>query len=188
MEKRGALMLQRILAPCLAAAALTVAALPAHAGGDAVSFGSNIQIPPGATVHDAVCFFCSVQNDGEVTGNLVVFFGEVHLAGKADHDVVNFFGTVRAENGASIGNNLVSMVGSVRLGENVSVGRDLVAMFGTLHTADSVIVGNNRVVQPGWILFGPLIFIGFIVTVLVRELRAWRRRQFFLHYPYPPMP
>jgi acetyltransferase-like isoleucine patch superfamily enzyme len=129
-----------------------------------------------------------VQDEGEITGDVVVFFGEVHIGGKADHDVVNFFGTVKAENDTSIGNNLVSMFGSIRLGENVSVGRDLVAMFGTLHAADSATVGNNRVVQPGWILYGPLIFFGLIVTLLVHELRAWRRRRFMAHYPFPPIP
>jgi hypothetical protein len=181
-------MIHPKLAICLMAAALAMAATPAHANQDAVSFAANIHVAPGTTVHDAVCFFCSVQDEGEIQGNVVVFFGGIHIAAKADHDVVNFFGTVRAENGASIGNNLVSMFGSVRLGENVEVGHDLVTMFGNLHTADSVTVGNNRVFQPGWVLFGPLILVGLVLTLVVQELRAWRRRRYLAHYPFPPFP
>jgi hypothetical protein len=174
------------LAFCLLAAAVAAGALPAHADQDAVQFGSNINVPVGAQVKDAVCFFCSVRVDGKVTGDIVVFFGNVHLNGDAQHDVVNFFGKVTAEDNSSIENSLVSFFGAIRLGENVSVGKDLVAMFGTLRAPESVTVGNNRVIQPGWVFFGPLIFIGLIVILVVHEYRSYRRRLLLRGYPFPP--
>jgi len=130
-------MIQRMLAVCLLAAAFAVTATPARADRDAVQFGTNINVAPDATVHDAVCFFCSVNVEGKVTGDIVVFFGNVHLAGDAQHDVVNFFGNVKAENGATIEKDLVSFFGTIRLGENVTIGKDMVAMFGSVHAADS---------------------------------------------------
>jgi hypothetical protein len=173
---------------CLLAAALAAAALPARADGDAVHFGSDIHVAAGDAVHDAVCFFCSVDVEGKVNGDLVVFFGSVHIAGGAERDVVNFFGSVRADDGVEIGRDLVSFFGYVGLGENVSVGHDLVAMIGSTHLADSVRIGNDRVVQPGWILDFPLLLMLLVLFLVVREYRAWRYRQFYWRYPYHPPP
>lgn len=179
-------MIQRMLFALLAAGALALVAAPARADNDAVHFGSDIEVPPDATVHDAVCFFCSVNVEGKVNGDVVVFFGRVHIAGSAEHDVVNFFGGVRADDGAQIGRDLVSFFGGVRLGENASVGHDMVVMLGSAHTAASASVGHDRVVQPGWILDVPLIVMIVILIVVVREFRAYRRRQFYRGYPFPP--
>jgi len=180
-------MMKHLLA-CLAAAALFVAAAPARANNDAVHFGSDIYVAPNAAVHDAVCFFCSVNVEGEVKGDVVVFFGAIHLSGSADKDVVNFFGGVEAGEGATIGKDLVSIFGLVRLGRDVSIGHDLVALLGSYHAADSVNVGNDRVVQPGWILDFPLIVMLIVLVFVVREYRQWRRRQYFRDYPFYPPP
>jgi hypothetical protein len=161
---------------------------PARAEQDTVQFFSNIEVSPGSTVHDAVCFFCSVNIQGKATGDIVVFFGNTHIASDAQHDVVNFFGNVTADDNASIDHDLVSMFGSIRLGENVHVGQDLVAMFGTLHTGDGVSVSGDRVVQPAFIFFGPLIFLALVVILIVREYRAYRRRLFLRAYQFPPRP
>jgi hypothetical protein len=177
--------IKRMLALCLLAAA---AALPAHADGDAVQFGSNINVARNASVQDAVCFFCSVNVEGKVTGDVVVFFGSVHLAGDAQHDVVNIFGSVSAEDNTSIGDDLVSIFGAVRLGENVSVSKDLVAIFGSLHAASTVSVGGDRVVQPAWLFWGPFGLFIVILVALVREFRAYRRRLLLRGYPFPPRP
>ena len=179
-------MIQRSLVVSLLGAALAAAATPAYANQDAVQFGTNIHIAREATVHDAVCFFCSVNVEGEVQGDVVVFFGNIHLAGNANHDVVNFFGKVTVEDGVSIRQDLVSFFGVIRLGENVSVGKDMVAMFGSVHAPESVTVGKDRVVQSSWILFGPLILVGLIVILIVYEYRAYRRRLLLRGYHLPP--
>ena len=69
-----------------------IAATPALAENDEVQFGSDIRVGPDSTIHDAVCFFCSVDVQGKATGDIVVFFGSVHVSGDAQHDLVNFFG------------------------------------------------------------------------------------------------
>ncbi len=179
-------MMQRILAFCLLGAAFVAASVPAHADRDVVQFGSNITVARDTSVHDAVCFFCSVDAEGEVDGDLVVFFGNIHVAGSANHDVVNFFGSVKTDDGASIGQNLVSFFGSVSLGENVSVGKDMVSMFGVLRAPSSTSVGGDRVIQPGWILWIPLLFIALIVFLIVREYRAYHQRLLMRGYQFPP--
>jgi hypothetical protein len=181
-------MIHRTLALCLFLAAFVFAATPARANRDAVQFGSNITVAPDSSVHDAVCFFCSVNAQGTIDHDVVVFFGNIHIAGHANHEVVNFFGNIKADDNAVIGHDMVSMFGSIRLGENVSVGNDLVAMFGSLHASDSATVGRDRVVQPGWILWIPLLILGTIIVLVVREIRAWRRRQILAAYSFPPQP
>jgi len=177
-------MTRSILAVTLLCAAF--AAAPARAEQDQVQFFSNIHVSPDSSVHDAVCFFCSVDVEGKVTGDVVVFFGNVHIANDAQHDVVNFFGSVSADDNATIDHDLVSFFGRIRLGDNVHVGEDLVAMFGTLHTGEGVSVEGDRVVQPGWIVFGPLFFLVLVLILIVREYRAYRRRLFLRGYQFPP--
>jgi hypothetical protein len=181
-------MMKPILAVCLFGAALAAAATPAYADRDAVHFFSDIRIAPDATVHDAICFFCSVHDEGEVEHDTVVFFGSVHIAGKAGHDVVNFFGEVNADDNSRIGGDLVSFFGAIRLGENVSVGKDMVSMFGFVHTPESVSVGHDRVTMPFIVVLAPLVLLGLMVIFVVHLVRTHRRRQFFSAYNFPPRP
>jgi hypothetical protein len=164
--------------PGLIVLVLMAAMLPAsaRAAADEVQFGNTIEVGPNQTIHDAVCFFCSVQVKGTVDGDIVAFFGNVHIEGHANHDVVNFFGEVKAADDASIGHNLVNFFGGVRLGQNVTVGEDTVVMFGSLRADDSASFGGSRVVEPGWIFWVPFLAIGLGVSFLVSEVR-WRYRR-----------
>jgi hypothetical protein len=175
--------MKNTFALCLLAGFMALAAPVARANEDVVHFGSNIHVAKGTTTHDTVCFFCNVNVEGEVQGDVVVFFGSVQLAGKAHHDVVNFFGGITADDNASIGGDMVSFFGMVRLGQNVSVGKDLVAMFGGVHAPESVTVGGDRVTFPGVLFFGPVFIIGFVIWLIVHEVRDRRRRLYMAGFP-----
>ena len=108
-------------------AVLALAATPAHANRDAVQFGSDIVVGPNESVHDAVCFFCSVDAKGPIDHDVVVFFGNVHVGVRSNHDVVTFFGNVHVDPDASIAHDVVDFFGNIRLGENASIGNDAVA-------------------------------------------------------------
>jgi len=178
--------IQRLLTVCLLGAVFAAAARPAHADRDQVHFGSNIHVAPDTTVHDAVCFFCNVDVNGEVKGDVVVFFGSVHIAGKADRDVVDFFGKVSADDNAQIGRDLVNFFGKIELGENASVGHDMVAIFGDVDAPESASVGHDRVGIPSCVLCIPLLFVGLIVVLIVGAVRSYRRRQYMDAYLHPP--
>lgn len=180
--------MNRALPAFLLAAAFALAASPARANQDAVQFGSDIDVSADSQVHDAVCFFCSINLDGKANGDVVVFFGNTHISGEADHDVVNFFGSITAADNSSIGGDMVNFFGSVRLGENVSIGKDMVTMFGSQHVPASVTIRGDRVLQPAWVLTLPPLVLILIFIVIVREYRDHRRRQFLGIYPYPPPP
>ena len=181
-------MTQRLFSAFLLASALVLAATPARAEKDRVQFGSNIVVPEGQSIHDAVCFFCSVNARGDIDHDVVVFFGNVHISHESKHDVVVFFGTIHADDDAAIGHDLVNFFGTTRLGEDVSVGGDAVVMFGGLSAADSVNIAGNRVSQPVWIFWTPLIVLGLIITLIVHEVRSYKRRRYFTAYGYAPVP
>ena len=177
----------RPLALVLFALALGGFASSASAENDNVQFGSNIHVAPGQTVHDTVCFFCGVEDEGTVEGDVVVFFGNVHIDGHANHDVVTFFGNVTASDDSAIGESLVNFFGTTRLGENVTVGKDIVSMFGSFRAAGSASNGGDRVVQPAWLFWTPLLVLFLILFVVVREIRHARRRRLYMAgFPYPP--
>jgi hypothetical protein len=164
-----------------------VAPARALANDDAVQFGSDITASPDHPIHDAVCFFCSVHAEGEVTGDIVVFFGDVHLNGTAHGDVVNFFGRTRLGDNAIVHGDLVKFFGSVRAGENAQAAKDLVIIFGSLRAPGSFSVGKDRFVMPGWVLWIPFIIFASIVIVIVRAFRAWQwRRNMYAGYPVAP--
>lgn len=171
--------LGRVFGVALLAMLSLVLATPARATQDIVEFGSKIEVQPNEAIHDAVCFFCSVDVDGAVNGDIVVFFGNVRIAGKANHDVVNFFGDVTAADNATIGHDLVNFFGGVRLGQNVTVGQDTVVMFGSLRAAQpaSFMIGGSRVVEPAWLFWGPCLAVGLGIYFVVHEFRGYRRRR-----------
>lgn len=178
----------RLFSALLLSCALLAATPQARADKDAVQFGSNIVVPEGKSIHDAVCFFCSVDARGDIDHDVVVFFGNVHIAHQSKHDIVNFFGSVRADDNAVIGHDLVNFFGSVHLGEDASVGNDVVVMFGALHTADTANIQGNRLSQPPWLFWTPFLVISLVVIIVVREIRGHRRRQYLAAYGYPPVP
>lgn len=161
---------------------LVLAAKPAQASKDVVHFGSSIDVGPGASIHDAVCFFCSVNVKGTVHGDLVVFFGDVRIDGHAEHDVVNFFGSVKAADDTAIGHDLVNFFGGVELGRNVTVGEDAVVMFGNMREASSSSVGGSKMVESGVLFWVPLLVIGGMISFAVREVRWMRRRRLLRGY------
>jgi hypothetical protein len=182
-------MNQRALFLSLLLAVFALTPVRAHANDDAVQFGSDITASPDHPVHDAVCFFCSVHADGDVTGDIVVFFGGVHINGTAHRDVVNFFGRTRLGDNAIIDRDLVNFFGSVRTGENAQVGGSLVIIFGSLRAPASFSIGKDRFVLPGWVLWIPFIIFASIIIVIVRAFRAWQwRRHMYAGYPVPPHP
>jgi len=158
------------------------AATPARASQDVVHFGSSIEVPADASIHDAVCFFCSVKAQGTVRGDIVVFFGSVEINGHADHDVVDFFGDVGVADDSSIGHSLVNFFGSVQLGEHAQVGQDTVVMFGDLRSASTASFGGDRVYQPGWVFWMPFLLIVGGIAFAVHEIREARRRRYLRGY------
>jgi hypothetical protein len=173
---------RRIFGAALLALTLVALSTPAHAAQDVVHFGSMIDVGANEEIHDAVCFFCSVNVEGTVNGDIVSFFGSVRISGRANHDVVDFFGDIKAADNSSIGHNVVNFFGNVSLGENVTVDRDTVVMFGSMRSAATASFGGSRVVEPGWVFWGPFLLIFGGIYFVIHEIRGLRRRRYLRTY------
>ncbi len=53
-------------------------------GGSRTYFNQDIFIAQGQQVHNATCIFCSVQIEGDLTGNVFVLFGNLNVTGRVD--------------------------------------------------------------------------------------------------------
>jgi hypothetical protein len=153
----------RLMMVALALAVVGLFATEARAEDDAVHFGDPIQVAQGESVHNAVCFFCSVRVDGEATENVVSFFGDVRVRGDVRGNVVNFFG-------------------DVRLDEDAAVGGDTVEMFGRVSRAGSASIGGQRVVMPAWIFWVPFLLLCLGIAFIKQEIRMARRQRFIRGY------
>jgi len=133
---------------------------------DAVQFANNIVIHEGEEVHDAVCFLCSIENDGTVHGDMVAFVGNIHVRGHAEHDAVAF-------------------LGNISLGENASIDHDAVVFAGSLRNGPGSSIGRDRVVFPLFLFLLPLLFVLGFIALIVWSIRAlvYRNRPV---YPMPP--
>ena len=179
-------MILRWFAAALLGAALLAAATPARAdGGDVIHFARSIQVDHDVEIDDAVCFFCNVQVDGTVTGDVVAVFGNIHIAGDVQHDAIDVVGGLTAEQNASIEQDVISVLGATRLGEHVIVGRNLVTYSGVVEMAPTAAVGNQRIDNPGWYLWIPLLFVILVVMWVMRAYHVYRKRLIARGYKFP---
>jgi hypothetical protein len=133
---------------------------------DAVQFANNIVIHEGEEVHDAVCFLCSIENDGTVHGDMVAFLGNIHVRGHAEHDAVAF-------------------LGNMSLGENASIDHDVVVFAGSLRNAPGSSIGRDRVVFPLFLFLLPLLFCAGFLSLIVWAIRSLTHRSRPV-FPMPP--
>jgi len=133
---------------------------------DAVQFANNIVIHEGEEVHDAVCFLCSIENDGTVHGDMVAFLGNIRVRGHAEHDAVAF-------------------LGNISLGENASIDHDAVVFAGSLRNGPGSSIGRDRVVFPLFLFLLPLLFAGGILALIVWAIRGLMHRSRAV-FPMPP--
>ena len=125
------------------------------------------------SIHDAVCFFCSVRAEGEVSGDIVVFFGNIRLAGEAHHDVVNFFGNITAADNTTIARRHGELFRRGAAGRE----RDRAArtwwrcsVCCTRRLRSSV--GRDRVMQPAWVITFPPLVLVLIIFLIIHEYRV----------------
>ena len=149
---------------------------PVQAQSDAVEFGSTIHIAANESLHNAVCIFCSVEDEGVVTGDIVAIFGSVHITGEARHDVVSLFGGLHLDDDASIEHDVVSIFGGTWIGRHSKVGHDLVNVFGPFQMDPSATAYGDRVSEPFYFFWPPLLILAAIIFGLVQVSRSRRYR------------
>jgi hypothetical protein len=91
---------------------LLVSAAHAQARGNRVYIGQDIFVASGQQVHNAVCLFCSVQVEGDLTGRALVLFGSLNVTGRVDRNATVIGGNAVIDSQARIGGNAVVLLGN----------------------------------------------------------------------------
>ncbi len=106
---------------------LTVGAFGQGAG-NRTYFNEDIFVASGQQIHNATCFFCSVQVEGDVSGHVLVLFGSLNVSGQVKGGATVLWGNAVVDSQARIGGDTVVLVGN------------------TVYEADESLSGNAYVV------------------------------------------
>jgi hypothetical protein len=74
--------------------------------------GEDIFVAAGQQVHNAVCLFCSVQVEGDVTGHVFVLFGNLNVSGQVQGLATVISGNAVVDSQARIGGDTVILGGN----------------------------------------------------------------------------
>ncbi|HTD96984.1 MAG TPA: hypothetical protein VK627_08640 [Edaphobacter sp.] len=74
--------------------------------------GQDVFVAAGQQVHNAICLFCSVQVEGDISGRVFVLFGSLNVSGRVDHDATIVGGNAVVDSQARIGGDTVVLGGN----------------------------------------------------------------------------
>src|ERR1700740_963185 len=74
--------------------------------GNRTYVGQDIFVASGQQVHNAICLFCSVQVEGDLTARVFVLFGSVNVSGEVRQSATVIGGNAVVDSQARIGGDL----------------------------------------------------------------------------------
>ncbi len=94
-----------------------------HPGsGSRIYFNQDIFVAQGQQIHNATCLFCSVQVEGDLTGNVFVLFGNLNVTGRIEHRATVIGGNAVIDSQASIGGSALVLGGNAVYETDESIG------------------------------------------------------------------
>jgi hypothetical protein len=142
---------------------LTVGAL-GQAPGNRTYVGQDIFVASGQQIHNATCFFCSVQVEGDLTGHVFVLFGSVNVSGQVQRSVTVIWGNAVVDSQARIGGNTVVLWGNAVYETDESLSGSAYVLGGHMsHVSKASGEGLSR----HRVSVGPLFFGSLAVLVLL---------------------
>jgi len=140
-------------------------------GGSRTYLNQDIFIAQGQQIHHATCFFCSVQVEGEVTGNVVVLFGNLNVTGRVDGRATVIGGNAVIDSFSRLGSALV-VGGNAVYEADESIAGNAWVIGGHLSPA-----GGRHQHSSRRFSFSPLLSVGaaLIAFLLLSALIAPRR-------------
>ena len=142
--------------------------------GNRAYIGEDIYIAVGQQVHNAICVFCSVQVEGNVTGHAVVLFGNLSVSGWVRHSATVVGGNAVVDSQALIGGNTVVLGGNAVYETDDSIAGSAYVLGGHLsRTGDHV--GSHKRVSLTPLVFSSLLLIAFLLLLLLVAASLFRR-------------
>jgi hypothetical protein len=91
--------------------AVVVAGL-GQVAGNRTYVGEDVFVAAGQQVHNAMCLFCSVQVEGDLTGRVVVLFGSLNVSGQVAQGATVLGGNAVVDSQARVGGDTVVLGGN----------------------------------------------------------------------------
>ena len=100
----------RLLGLTILLAHVAIAQTPGN--GNRTYIAEDIYVADGQQVHNAVCIFCSVQVEGDLSGRVFVLFGNLNVSGRIHGGATVIGGNAIIDSQARIGGNAVVLGGN----------------------------------------------------------------------------
>lgn len=136
-------------------------------GPNRVYFGQDIYVAASQRIHNAVCVFCSVQVEGELTGGALVLFGNATVAGRVDRSVTVVGGNAVVDAEARILGRTAVIAGNAVYEAEESLSGDALVMGGHVsnlagpRSRSSRRLAMSPVMASGLVLLGLLLLTPF---------------------------
>ena len=151
-----------------------VTSTPSHGqGGSRTYFHQDIFIAQGQQVHNAVCIFCSVQVEGDVSGKVFVLFGNLNITGRVDGRATVIGGNAVIDSQARLGGTALVVGGNAVYETDESISGNAWVIGGHMSP-----VGGKHQHSSRRFSFGPIVFSGLALAgfLLFSALLIPRRR------------
>ncbi|HSY70565.1 MAG TPA: hypothetical protein VK813_18080 [Edaphobacter sp.] len=136
----------------------------------------DIFVASGQQIHNATCFFCSVQVEGDLTGHVFVLFGSVNVSGQVQGSATVIWGNAVVDSQARIGGDTVVLWGNAVYETDESLSGSAYVLGGHMsHVSKASAEGRS----PHRVSVGPLFFclLGVLVLLLLSLLIVPRIRR-----------
>jgi len=142
---------------------LLVAGAFGQSPGNRTYVGQDIFVAAGQQVHNATCFFCSVQVEGDLTGHVFVLFGSLNVSGQVRRNATVIVGNAVVDSQARIGGDTVVLGGNAVYESDESLAGSAYVLGGHLSHVSKA-SGERRGHR---VMVGPLFFWLLAVLVLL---------------------
>lgn len=124
-------------------------------------FNQDIFVAQGQQIHNAVCLFCSVQVEGDLTGRVFVVFGSLNVSGRVERSATVIGGNAVIDSQARLDGNAVVIGGNAVYETDESISGNAYVIGGHLSTLGERARTTRRV------SFSPAFFYSLSVAVLL---------------------
>jgi hypothetical protein len=141
----------------------------AQSPGSRAYVGEDIYVASGQQVHNAMCIFCSVQVEGDLTGRVLVLFGSLNVTGHVEKGATVIGGNAVVDSQARIGGDTTVLGGNAVYESDESFGGSAYVLGGHLSHVPLV---HGQVSAHPRVSLSPLfsILLGVLVLLLLSAL------------------
>jgi hypothetical protein len=146
----------------------------AQTPGNRAYIGEDVFVAAGQQVHNAICVFCSVQVEGDLTGHALVLFGNLNVSGRVNQSAMIVGGNVVVDSQARIGGDAMVIGGNAVYETDESISGSAYVLGGHMSKTGGH-AGSRGRHSLGPVLFCALALLAFLLLSLLAFPQVRRR-------------